>query len=86
MLALIRTLWREGKMAVVFVSHQLATTATLATRLIVVDQHRGVFRSGHTEDIVRPDVLTEIYGAEAHVWRHDGRVLITFRQEEVAHG
>ena len=85
MLALVRSLWKSRQMAIVFVSHQLATTAALATRLVVVDQHRGVFRSGESRDILRPEVLTELYGAEAHVWEHDGRVLVTFQRDEAGH-
>lgn len=91
MLALVRRLYRERHMAVVLVSHQLNTTAALATRVAVVDQYRGVFRIGDAADVLRPEVLAELYGAEALICEHAGRLIVSFRAEpdehdEAAHG
>jgi len=64
--------------AVVVVSHQLSLTARISEELAILDGERQVFRHGTTEEITRPEILEEIYGAKATVHHMDGAPVITF--------
>ena len=56
------------EIAVVLVSHQIALTAEVATRLAVMDREHGVFRVGPPDELRRPEVLGRIYGGGASSW------------------
>jgi ABC-type Mn2+/Zn2+ transport system ATPase subunit len=64
--------------AVVVVSHQLSLTARISEELAILDGERQVFRHGPTEEITKPEILEEIYGAKATVHHMDGAPVITF--------
>jgi ABC-type Mn2+/Zn2+ transport system ATPase subunit len=69
---------REEKLGIVVVSHQLALTAGYAKCLAIVHRRRDLFRVGPTEEIIAPESLKEIFGAEARVQKVDGHWVIHF--------
>ena len=68
----------EQGIAIVVVSHQLSLTARISEELAILVGGRQMFRHGPTEEITRPEILEEIYGAKATVCHVDGATVITF--------
>ena len=67
----------EG-VTVVLVSHDLARTAGLCDRLLIMDRERNQIRIGPTEELMQPEVLQALYGLPVEVLRRGRRYLIGF--------
>lgn len=71
----LRRLAGEGRI-VVAVLHDLALAATLADRIVVVDQGQ-LHSAGTPEDVLTPAMLEEVYGVSARVERcSQGRLMV----------
>lgn len=78
LIAELARLARERSIAIVIVSHRLTLTARVAQRLVLLDKDRDFFRFGTTAELLEPEVLREMYGADATVEHVDGVPLIRF--------
>ena len=67
--AVLRRLKEEQGMTVVLVSHDLNMASQYCDRVLMLKQG-GVCRIGHPKDVVRADVLREVYGCEVLVDAH----------------
>jgi ABC-type Mn2+/Zn2+ transport system ATPase subunit len=65
---LLAGLHGEG-MTILMVSHVLSTILNHADRMAYVNHDRGLFRTGSVEEMVRDEVLSELYGSPVHVAR-----------------
>ncbi|MBI5499754.1 MAG: metal ABC transporter ATP-binding protein [Deltaproteobacteria bacterium] len=59
-------LHRQG-MTILLISHVLSTVMNRADRLVFIRHDPRMFRAGATADMVRPDVLAELYGTSVRV-------------------
>jgi iron complex transport system ATP-binding protein len=69
-LGLMRSLCREEGKAVLAVVHDLTLAAAFCDRLVLLRAGGSVVAEGSPEEIVRADVLSEVYGAEVDVFAH----------------
>jgi iron complex transport system ATP-binding protein len=78
LLNLLRSLTDEG-VAVLMVTHDLNLAARYAERIVLLHEGRVVAEGG-PEEVVRPDFLRDVYGADLTVVRHpaDGKPQILF--------
>ncbi|GIW13183.1 MAG: histidinol-phosphatase [Tepidiforma sp.] len=77
LLALLRRLAEEG-MGFVVVLHDLAAAGSWCDRLVLLDRGR-VAAEGVPREVLREEVLAEVYGIEAAVeWDGEGRCSIAF--------
>ncbi len=68
-LELVRRLAEEKKLGVVMAIHDLSLASLYCTRLLLL--HRGrIFRSGSSREVIRPEILHEVYGVEVEVIPH----------------
>jgi ABC-type Mn2+/Zn2+ transport system ATPase subunit len=70
---LVGALHREGKLAVVMVSHRLEAVANYAARLAFVDKDRSLFRVGTLAEMLSPEALGALYGRSVTVREEGGR-------------
>jgi iron complex transport system ATP-binding protein len=76
LLQLLRRLAREQSVAVFMASHDLNLTAALADRAVLLDQG-AVAAEGVPADVLRPDVLSRVYGVPMRrVEREGGGVVV----------
>jgi len=69
-LGLMRALcWEEGK-AVLAVVHDLTLAAAYCDRLVMLRAGGTVAAEGSAADILRPEILAEVYGARVEVFPH----------------
>ena len=73
-LELIEKLRSESGVTVVYVTHRLNELANIAQRMLLL--HEGTVRIGPTEEILRTEVLQEIYGVDVHVAQVNGKRVI----------
>ena len=74
-LDLIEKLRTESGVSVIYVTHRLNELANSAQRMLLL--HEGTVRIGPTEEILRTEVLQEVYGVHAHVAHvHGKRVIV----------
>ncbi|MGQ0812243.1 MAG: ABC transporter ATP-binding protein [Nitrospiraceae bacterium] len=66
---ILRRLNQERGLTVILVSHDLNLAAQYCDRLMLIQDGRS-FLIGSPDDVIRPDVLKEIYGCEVLVDRH----------------
>ncbi len=71
---LLRDLVGEG-LAVLLVVHDLALAAAIADRVVVVSQGRTV-AAGEAGEVLGPERLAEVWGADARLTEHDGRTAL----------
>ncbi len=71
---LLRDLVGEG-LAVLLVVHDLALAAAIADRVVVVSQGRTV-ADGKATEVLGPERLAEVWGADARLTEHDGRTAL----------
>jgi len=69
-LALMRALCREEGKAVLAVVHDLTLAAAYCDRLVMLRPGGTVAAEGRPEEILRPEVLSEVYGTEVEVFAH----------------
>ncbi|HEV8575083.1 MAG TPA: ABC transporter ATP-binding protein [Dehalococcoidia bacterium] len=82
-LGLMRALCREESKAVLAVVHDLTLAAAYCDRLVMLGPGGTVAAEGAPADILRADVLSEVYGAEVEVFAHPrtGRPVVAPRVE-----
>ena len=71
---LIHRLHVEDGIAVLMVTHHLATVINYAKRIAVVGD--GTLREGAIEEMITPDNLTDLYGIPVQVARMDGHTAV----------
>jgi zinc/manganese transport system ATP-binding protein len=76
---LLAKITREHGIAVVISAHEMNTLLPVMDRVVYVAG--GRVASGTTEEVVRTEVLTELYGHPVTVLRVDGRVLVVAGSE-----
>ena len=69
-LALMRDLCREEGKAVLAVVHDLTLAAAYCDRLVMLRPGGTVAAEGRPHEILRAEVLSEVYGAEVEVFAH----------------
>ncbi|WP_395638240.1 metal ABC transporter ATP-binding protein [Pseudolysinimonas sp.] len=74
---------REHDTAVVFVTHDVNPVLGLVDRVLYLAG--GRFREGTPDEVLRSDVLTELYGTPVEVIRSGGRVIVIGGQEHAHH-
>jgi len=72
--ALLARITREQEVAVLISAHEINPLLPVMDRIVYLAAGRAV--SGSTEEVVRPDVLSELYGRHVDVLHVHGRVLI----------
>ena len=82
-LGLMRALCREEGKAVLAVVHDLTLAAAFCDRLMLLRAGGSVVAQGSPEEIVRAEVLSEVYGVEVEVFAHPrtGRPVVAPRVE-----
>jgi ABC-type Mn2+/Zn2+ transport system ATPase subunit len=73
-LELIENLRAETGVTVIYVTHRLNELANSAQRMLLL--HEGTVRIGSTEEILRTEVLQEVYGVEVRVAQVNGKRVI----------
>ena len=71
---LLRGLVADG-LAVLLVVHDLALAAAVADTVVVVSEGRTV-ASGPAAEVLTPERLGEVWGADARLTEHDGRTAL----------
>ncbi len=69
-LALMRALCREEGKAVLAVAHDLTLAAAYCDRLVMLRAGGTVAAEGSAAEILRPEILAEVYGARVEVFPH----------------
>ncbi len=72
--ALLARIAREQEIAVLISAHEINPLLPVMERIVYLAAGRAV--SGTTDEVVRPDVLSELYGHHVNVLHVHGRVLI----------
>jgi zinc/manganese transport system ATP-binding protein len=72
--ALLARIAREQEIAVLISAHEINPLLPVMDRIVYLAAGRAV--SGTTQEVVRPDVLSELYGHHVDVLHVHGRVLI----------
>jgi ABC-type Mn2+/Zn2+ transport system ATPase subunit len=73
---LLRDLHRNGKLAILMVSHRLESVANYARSLAFVDKDQALFRVGSLDAMLRPEALGALYGRAVAVREEAGRRLV----------
>lgn len=82
-LRLMRSLCRDEGKAVLAVVHDLTLAAAFCDRLVMLRAGGTPAAEGSAAEVLRPEVLAEVYGAEADVFPHPrtGRPVVAPRAE-----
>jgi zinc/manganese transport system ATP-binding protein len=72
--ALLARIAREQQIAVLISAHEMNPVLPVMDRIVYMAKGRAA--SGPTDDVVRDDVLSELYGSHVDVIRLHGRVLV----------
>lgn len=74
---------RERNTAVVFVTHDINPVLGMVDRILYLAD--GKFRVGSVDEVLRSDVLSELYGTRVDVLRSNGRILVAGTPDHVHH-
>jgi zinc/manganese transport system ATP-binding protein len=74
---------RDHKAAVVFVTHDVNPILSMVDRVLYLAN--GQFRIGTPDEVLRSDVLSELYGTPVDVVRNQGRILVVGTQSHEHH-
>ncbi|MGP9693350.1 metal ABC transporter ATP-binding protein [Brachybacterium sp. AOP25-B2-12] len=74
---------RRLDLGVLFVTHDVNPVLGIVDRVLYIANAR--FLIGTVDEVMRSDVLTELYGAPVDVFRHRGRVIVVGVPEHVPH-
>lgn len=74
---------RRLDLGVLFVTHDVNPVLGIVDRVLYIANSR--FLIGTVDEVMRSDVLTELYGAPVDVFRHRGRVIVVGVPEHVPH-
>jgi len=81
---LIRNICQEHGVTVLLVAHDVNPIMPFLDRVVYVAQGRAV--SGPPREVIRPDVLTGLYGTPVDVLEtSDGRIIVVGQQEAVSY-
>jgi zinc/manganese transport system ATP-binding protein len=72
--ALLARITREQEIAVLLSAHEINPLVGVLDRIVYLAQGRAV--SGTTEEVLRADVLSELYGHHVDVLDVHGRILV----------
>jgi zinc/manganese transport system ATP-binding protein len=82
--ALVQRICQERGVTVLLVAHDVNPIMPFVDRVVYVAQGHAV--SGRPEEVIRSDVLTQLYGAPVDVLRTtDGRIIVVGQQEAVSY-
>jgi zinc/manganese transport system ATP-binding protein len=70
-------------LGVLFVTHDINPVLDTVDRVLYIANSR--FRVGAPEEVLRSEVLSELYGARVDVIRHRGRILVVGQPDHVPH-
>lgn len=73
----VSQLTASSKVALIFVTHEIAAAATHASRVVLIDSRRSVVDCGEADSLLVADRLTRLYGQPVHLERRDGRIVVT---------
>jgi zinc/manganese transport system ATP-binding protein len=65
---------REHNSAVIFVTHDVNPVLSMVDRVLYLAN--GKFKIGSPDEVLRSDVLTELYGTTVDVVRNQGRIVV----------
>jgi zinc/manganese transport system ATP-binding protein len=74
---------REHNSAVIFVTHDVNPVLSMVDRVLYLAN--GKFKIGTPDEVLRSDVLTELYGTPVDVVRNQGRILVVGTQDHQHH-
>lgn len=74
---------REHEAAVLFVTHDVNPILGMVDRVLYLAN--GNFRIGTPDEVLRSEVLTELYGTPVDVLRNQGRIVVVGTQEHDHH-
>ncbi len=74
---------REHNAAVVFVTHDVNPILSMVDRVLYLAN--GQFRIGTPDEVLRSEVLSELYGTPVDVVRNQGRILVVGTQDHDHH-
>ena len=74
---------REHHSAVLFVTHDVNPILTMVDRVLYLAN--GKFRIGTPDEVLRSDVLSELYGTPVDVVRNQGRIVVVGTQQHDHH-
>lgn len=78
--ALIDRVRRERELGVLFVTHDINPVLGMVDRVLYLGG--GTFRIGTPDDVLRADVLSELYGSRVDVVRAGGRIVVVGAPDE----
>ena len=82
--ALVQRICQERGVTVLLVAHDVNPIMPFVDRVVYVAQGHAV--SGRPDEVIRSDVLTQLYGAPVDVLRTtDGRIIVVGQQEAVSY-
>lgn len=73
MASVVHTISRKKNMSVLFISHDINLIANVADRILYLT--KGHYAIGTIEEVIRPEVLTKLYGTKVQV-THSGSKLV----------
>jgi zinc/manganese transport system ATP-binding protein len=82
--ALLARIAAEQKVAVLISAHEMNPLLPVMDRIVYMAEGRAA--SGPTEDVVRDDVLSDLYGRHVDVIRLQGRILVAAGRVEAPDG
>lgn len=74
---------REHNTAVVFVTHDINPVLSMVDRVLYLA--RGGFTVGTPDEVLRSDVLSDLYGTPVEVIRSNGRIFVAGSPDDVHH-
>ena len=80
---LLATIARQQQIAVLISAHEMNPLLPVMDRVVYVAAGRAA--SGSTEEVVREDVLSALYGQHVDVLRVHGRILVVAGKDEAHH-
>ena len=83
LVALVARLCRERQMTVLLAAHDVNPLLPVTDEVLYLV--RGRAAQGSPEAVIRPDVLSRLYGAPVEVFRTNGRVFVAALDEQVEH-
>ncbi len=81
--ALIEARRRDSNTAVLFVTHDINPVLTMVDRILYLAE--GKFTIGTPDEVLRSDVLSDLYGTSVEVIRSRGRVFVAGAPEQGHH-
>ena len=80
---LIDTARRTRNLGVLFVTHEINPVLPYVDRVVYVAG--GKVRVGTPDEVLRSEVLTDLYGSPVEVFRHDDRIIVLADDERSSH-